>query len=130
MKGVNEEMGEREGDKGMTRDGKGGWGERGMKEEERIYKIAFWNVAGLRNKNVEFWKGLKKWDIMVLSETWMDQKGWEKIRGIMPKGHKWEIQLAGKKSRKRRAIGGMVLGVREEIKMEEGSRERGRIDCQ
>lgn len=54
----------------------------------------------------------------------MDQKGWEKIRGKVPKGYRWEVQWAGKKNRKERAIGEMVLGVREGIKVEkEESRE-------
>jgi len=32
--------------------------------------MAFWNVAGLGNKNGEFWKGINDWDV-VMSETWM-----------------------------------------------------------
>lgn len=38
-------------------------------------KMVFWNVAGLRNKDKDFWKGLKDWDIMLFMETWMDRKG-------------------------------------------------------
>lgn len=30
----------------------------GRADEERIYKVAFWNVAGLKNKDTEFWRGL------------------------------------------------------------------------
>lgn len=33
------------------------------------WKITFWNVAGLGNKDKEFWKGLKEWDVMVLIKT-------------------------------------------------------------
>lgn len=33
------------------------------------WKVAFWNVAGLRNKDRDFWKRLENWDIIVLSET-------------------------------------------------------------
>lgn len=32
-------------------------------------KVVFWNVAGLRNKDKDFWKGLKDWDIMLFVET-------------------------------------------------------------
>jgi len=47
---------------------------RGREEEEkegevkrgRVRKIAFWNVAGLGNKDREFWKGLKEWDVIVM----------------------------------------------------------------
>lgn len=84
----------------MIGDGWEGRVEGERKKEERIYKIVFWNVAILRNKDVDFWKGLKEWDILLLSETWVDQKGWEKIRGKMPKGYRWEVQWAGKKNRK------------------------------
>lgn len=37
--------------------------------------MVFWNVAGLGNKDGDFWKGLKEWDVLVLSETWVDEKG-------------------------------------------------------
>lgn len=39
------------------------------KEEERDVGIVFWNVAGLKNKDREFWKGLEKWDVIVMMET-------------------------------------------------------------
>lgn len=36
----------------------------GMEE----FKIAFWNVAGLENKDVEFWESIRKWDIVMMLE--------------------------------------------------------------
>lgn len=33
------------------------------------YKIAFWNVVGLLNKDRGFWMELKKWDMLFLMET-------------------------------------------------------------
>lgn len=80
-------------------------GKKGGKRKKNIYKIAFWNVAGLRNKDKEFWQGLREWDVMMLSETWVDRKGWEKVRNRLPKGYSWEVQWAGRKSRKGRAMG-------------------------
>lgn len=56
-------------------------------EEKRKYKITFWNVAELTNKDSSLWKGLEEWDIMVLSEIWLDRKGWEKLRGRLPKSY-------------------------------------------
>jgi len=64
---------------------------------ERLRKITFWNVACLGNKDREFWKGLKEWDIVVLEETWMDEKGWRKIKCSLPKEFNWDIQLGSKK---------------------------------
>lgn len=45
----------------------------------------FWNVADLGNK--DFWVGLKGWDIIILSETWADKKGWAKVTGYLPRGY-------------------------------------------
>jgi len=86
----------------MENDGKGEW-KRKMKESngrgkerkgkgEGIIKIAFWNVAGLKNKDKEFWKGIREWDVVILMETWVDRKGWEKIAWRMPKEYNWEMQ--------------------------------------
>jgi len=53
-------------------------------ERKESWRIGFWNVAGLRNKDEEFWKGLKRWDVMV--ETWIDRKDWIGIKGRLPRG--------------------------------------------
>lgn len=36
-------------------------------------RIAFWNVVGLMNKDKEFWRMLKEWQVIVLLETWVDR---------------------------------------------------------
>jgi len=38
------------------------------------WKIVFWNVAGLYNKDENFWKKLGDWEVVVLSETWIEEK--------------------------------------------------------
>lgn len=43
--------------------------------EEGEWSIAFWNVVGLRDKDRNFWMDLREWDVMVLSEIWVDKKG-------------------------------------------------------
>lgn len=48
-------------------------------------------MAGLGNKDKDFWKGLKEWDIMVLIETWMDEKGWKVWKEKLPRGYRWEV---------------------------------------
>lgn len=50
-------------------------------------KIAFWNVVDLGNKDKDFWKGLEEWDMMILCETWIDSKWWEKINMKLSKGY-------------------------------------------
>ncbi|XP_036143369.1 golgin subfamily A member 6-like protein 7 [Monomorium pharaonis] len=56
-----------------------------------------------------------EWDVMFLSETWADTRGWEKIRDRVPKGYEWGVQKASRKNRKGRAMGGMVVGIRKEL---------------
>lgn len=46
----------------------------------RVYKVGFWNVAGLENKDQEFWKKLRKWNVIFLSKTWLQRKEWERIK--------------------------------------------------
>lgn len=44
--------------------------ERGeRKKEKREYRIVFWNVAGLNNKDRDFWKELREWDVKLLLKT-------------------------------------------------------------
>lgn len=69
------------------------------KGKGKEYKISFWNMAGLENKDKELWEKLKKWDVMFLSKTWLQRKGWEKVRKWLPKGYVWEVQETGRKKK-------------------------------
>lgn len=40
--------------------------------------------------------------MVVLVETWLDKKGWEKVKGKIPKGYVWGMQGVKKVSRKGR----------------------------
>jgi len=87
-------------------------------------RIVFWNVAGVEGKDKEFWKGIKDWDVVVFMETWLEKKGWDRISGKLPREFRWEVQLAKRRSKKGRAIGGMLVGVRKGIEtIEEGVQE-------
>jgi len=79
----------------------------------------FWNVAGMGNKDKKFWESLKKWEIIVLMETWMEKKGWEKVKDRLPEGFKWGVQWATKDAKRERARGGMIMGVKEALAKEE-----------
>jgi len=52
-------------------------GRRREVEREDEWKVMFWNVAGLRNKDVEFWKGLENWD-----GQYFRRHGWMRKAGI------------------------------------------------
>lgn len=71
----------------------------------------------MNNKDEEFWKELNEWDVMMLMETWVDEKGWKKIRDKLPKGYRWEKQWAGRKNKKGTAIGGLIVGIRRGVEV-------------
>jgi len=121
---VGEEEGRREDENGRGREGQR------RKGESKKVKTAFWNVAGLGNKDRDFWRETKDWDVVVMSETWVEKKGWERIRERMTRGFRWKVQMAGRKNKKGRAIGGMVIGVKNGIEVieEEGNRGDNKKD--
>lgn len=58
---------------------------------------------------------LREWDVLALSETWVDKKGWKRLREGLPGGYKWEAQLARRKNKKGRTMDGMIMGIRNEM---------------
>lgn len=48
--------------------------------------MVFWNVAKLRNKDGEVWNGLRDWDVVTLTETWIEEKEWSRIKERLPRG--------------------------------------------
>lgn len=55
------------GEQGRRKEGKGWGGE---------WKIMYWNITRLANKDKEFWVGLKEWDVVVL---FCDMDGGERM---------------------------------------------------
>lgn len=114
MRGGRRRGGERE--KGMRGEGKEEeLGEGGRKKEEtksdrrrkgNNLRITFWNMAGLKKKEEEFWRGLEEWDVVVLIETWIEEGIWKKIRKKLPRGYKWRMQAARRERSRGRAKGG------------------------
>jgi hypothetical protein len=101
--------------------------ERNKGENEQI-RIVFWNVAGIKNKENEFWKYLGEFDVVGLVETWVEEKGWERLEKRMPREFEWKCQYAERESKKGRAKGGIIMGVKKGLKEENGSgvkEERG-----
>lgn len=64
-------------------------------------------MAGLGNKDKEFWKGLREWDVMTLVETWIDEKSWRKMRGRLPERYEWRVQHAKRKNKRSWAMRGL-----------------------
>lgn len=85
------------------------------------------------SKDKEFWEGMKEWDIVILTERWLDEKRWENMKEKIPKEYSWKVQTAIGKNKKGRTSGGMLLELRKEIEeIKEEKRmeaEKGRIKC-
>lgn len=54
------------------------------------------------SKDMEFWKFLEEFDFISLCETWIDEKGWNFLKGKLPRLHDWECSFAVKEKRKGR----------------------------
>lgn len=76
-------------------------------------------MAGLKKKDRDFWRGLEAWDVIVMVETWVDEKGWERVGRLLPRGYIWKKQWAKRKNKKGRAMGGMIMGIRKELNEKE-----------
>nr|XP_012235057.1 PREDICTED: trichohyalin-like [Linepithema humile] len=101
------------------------WRERRMEwkleeiaKEERRKGKRVWRVYGKVRIEEEWWiwdEENESWDVMVLSETWVGEKGWEKIKRWLPRGLIWGMQEAKRVNKKGRAMGGMIMGIRKDI---------------
>ena len=77
------------------------------------FKIGFWNINGLENKDNEFWNYIESFDFVGLTETWVENKTWEKVRGKLSKKFQWKQVAANRENKKGRAIGGILTGVKK-----------------
>lgn len=77
--------------------------------------MVFWNIAGLKGKDAEFWKYLGAFDVIGLTETWVEEKDWNKVKKRLPKGWNWKCQEAVRDCKRERAKGRIVTGVRKEL---------------
>lgn len=42
-------------------------------------------------KDKEFWESLRKWDVVVMTETWVEEKGWRIVKSRLPGGFVWGV---------------------------------------
>ena len=59
---------------------------------EKEVKMVFWNVAGIKKKDKEFWQYIETFDIVGLTATRIEQKEWERVKGKLLRGLRWEIR--------------------------------------
>ena len=95
--------------------GEGGW-----------LKLCFWNVAGLGNKDREVWKYLESFDLVGLTETWVEEGTWNGMKRNLPAGFNWWCIPAVRENKEGRAKGGIVVVAKKELGVTEfrGCRER------
>lgn len=70
-------------------------------------------MAGLERQNENFWKYIKGYDFIGLSETWIMEKRWGEIKNWLPDTHICS-KHAKKEKVKGRAKGGIVIGLRKD----------------
>lgn len=58
------------------------------------------NVAGLWRKEEDFWKFLKDYEVIGLTETWVDEAEWGKLYEKLPRGWKWNVNMRKERVRK------------------------------
>ena len=54
-------------------------------------------------------------DIIAISETWLQEKDEDKIKNMLVGEYKWKCIAAKKTEKKGRAKGGIIIGVRKEL---------------
>ena len=79
-------------------------------------KMCFWNVAGLIIKDKEVWEYLKSFDVIGLTETWIEEDHCEKLKYRLFKEYDWKCRAAMKVSKKGRAKEGIITGINKELR--------------
>ena len=57
-----------------------------------------------------------------LTETWVEEKDWTKVKGYLPKSFNWKCEPAVRETKKGRPKGGIITGVRKEWKEKDGAK--------
>lgn len=62
------------------------------------------------------WEYLDEFDIIGLTETWIEEETWRKIKNKLPSRFEWFYTVAVKENKKSRAKEGIVMAINKEIK--------------
>lgn len=62
---------------------------------------------------MDFWNYVASFVFIGLCEIWLEDKGWERIKGRLPDTHTWENIHAVRTSKKGRVMGGLLVGIRK-----------------
>ncbi|TGZ49959.1 hypothetical protein DBV15_12499 [Temnothorax longispinosus] len=62
-------------------------------------------------RDKDFWNYIVGFDYIGLCETWLEDKGWDRIKDRLPETHSWKNINAVRERRKGRAKGGLLIGI-------------------
>lgn len=79
-------------------------------------RICFWSIARVLNKCEETWRYLEEFDIIGLTETWLEEESWKRLENKLLNKYTWCNIAAIKKDKKGRAKGGIIMAVSKELK--------------
>jgi len=90
-------------------------GAREILERKKSYRrLLVWNVMGIGRQDMEFWKYIARNDYICLNETWLEEKGWSRIKKNLLDTHRWEWETAKKNKKKGRAKRGFIIGIKKD----------------
>lgn len=81
----------------------------------RDFTGILWNIAGWKKVRV-VWDYLKNFDVIVLQETWLDEKQYEEnFINALDNNFIWTTKAAVRVNKKGRAKGGQIIGIRKNL---------------
>ncbi|OXU22500.1 hypothetical protein TSAR_003604 [Trichomalopsis sarcophagae] len=69
-------------------------------DRDNVRKFIFWNVAGVFNKDRNFWSYIEQGDFISLTETWIEEKYIEKFEKKLSNEFEWSLIPAKKDHRR------------------------------
>lgn len=70
-------------------------------------------IAGLERQDKDFWRYTLDYDFIGLCETYLEEKGWDRIKDKLACSHEWVNIRARRQKKKGRAIGGILIGIKK-----------------
>lgn len=64
-------------------------------------------MAGIFNKDRDFWDYIESMDFVSLSETWVEERSWNALRVRLSEDFLWDFVAASRDHKKGRAKGGV-----------------------
>ena len=86
-------------------------------------RILTWNVAGLNKKEKSFWKEMRKYNFVGLTETCLEKIN-PKIEKYWRESYEWAVVKARRETEKGRAKGGIVVGVKKSMECENRNKKQ------